>query len=136
MIGRTAAAFRSAASSATESLRLIVLSLIAESPRHGYEIIKALEERSSGFYSPSPGVIYPTLTFLEEAGHAASTADGNKKIYAITEAGRTYLEENREARRTRSSPASNGSALAWPRRGNFFERGEDVRDRDMPDVDP
>src|SRR5262245_48568779 len=50
-------------------LRLIVLSLLADGPRHGYDLIKAMEERSNGFYSPSPGVIYPTLTFLEEAGH-------------------------------------------------------------------
>jgi len=64
-------------------LKLITLSLLAEAPRHGYDIIKALEERTSGIYSPSPGVVYPTLTFLEEAGYAASAADGNKKVFSI-----------------------------------------------------
>jgi DNA-binding PadR family transcriptional regulator len=77
-------------------LRLIALSLIAESPRHGYDIIRALEEKSRGAYSPSPGVVYPTLTFLEEAGYATSTAEANKKVYAITEAGRAHLAENEE----------------------------------------
>ncbi len=78
-------------------LRLIVLTLLAESPRHGYDIIKALEERSSGVYSPSPGVVYPTLTYLEEAGYATAAAEGNKRVYSITDAGRAYLDENREA---------------------------------------
>src|SRR3974377_1028902 len=77
-------------------LRLIALALIAEQPRHGYDIIKQLEERTSGWYSPSPGIVYPTLTNLEEAGHLTSQADGAKKLYTITDAGRGYLEENRE----------------------------------------
>ena len=76
-------------------LKLITLSLLAEAPRHGYDI-KALEERTSGIYSPSPGVVYPTLTFLEEAGYAASAADGNKKVFSITEAGQAHLADNRE----------------------------------------
>ena len=77
-------------------LRLIVLALLSEAPRHGYDIIKALEERSSGFYSPSPGVIYPTLTYLEEAGYATSAAEGNKKVFSITPEGAAHLGENRE----------------------------------------
>lgn len=77
-------------------LRLVTLALLEDGPRHGYDLIKVLEERSGGFYSPSPGVVYPTLTYLEEAGYAVSTADGNKKVYSITDAGRAYLEENRE----------------------------------------
>jgi len=77
-------------------LRLIALTLIAEQPRHGYDIIKQLEERTSGWYSPSPGIVYPTLTYLEEAGYLTSQADGAKKLYTITDAGRGYLEENRE----------------------------------------
>lgn len=88
--------FRAGKMLADGDLRLIALSLLAEAPRHGYEIIKALEQRSSGMYSPSPGVVYPTLTFLEEAGYATSSADGNKKVFAITEAGRQHLAENRE----------------------------------------
>lgn len=77
-------------------LRLMALALIEETPRHGYDIIKALEERSSGFYSPSPGVIYPTLTFLDEAGFAISNAEGNKKVYTITDTGKAHLDENRD----------------------------------------
>jgi DNA-binding PadR family transcriptional regulator len=76
-------------------LRLVVLALIEKEPRHGYEIIKHIEDLTYGFYAPSPGVIYPTLTYLEEAGYVVSEADGNKKRYAITEEGRAYLEENR-----------------------------------------
>lgn len=78
-------------------LRLIALALIEQEPRHGYDIIKALEERSGGFYSPSPGVVYPTLTFLDEAGHVTGSADGNKKVYTIAESGTAYLDEHREA---------------------------------------
>src|ERR671930_1920466 len=78
-------------------LRLIALKLLEEQPRHGYDIIRALEERSSGFYSPSPGVVYPTLTYLEEAGYATSATEGNKKVFAITDEGRAHLAENRAA---------------------------------------
>lgn len=77
-------------------LRLIALRLIEGQPRHGYDIIKALEERTSGVYSPSPGVVYPTLTFLEEAGYAVSSSEGNKKVFSITDTGKAHLEENRE----------------------------------------
>lgn len=78
-------------------LRLVVLALLAEQPRHGYDVIKALEERSQGAYSPSPGVVYPTLTYLDEAGYVTASAEGNKKVYAITDTGRAYLEQNRDA---------------------------------------
>lgn len=77
-------------------LKLLALSLIAEQPRHGYEIIKLIEEKTAGWYSPSPGVVYPTLTFLEEAGYVTAEADGSKKRYAITEEGRAYLADNRD----------------------------------------
>jgi DNA-binding PadR family transcriptional regulator len=76
-------------------LRLIALALIAEQPRHGYDIIKALEEKTGGWYSPSPGIVYPTLTYLEEANHLTSQADGAKRLYTITPAGAAYLQENR-----------------------------------------
>jgi DNA-binding PadR family transcriptional regulator len=76
-------------------LRLIALALIAEQARYGYEIIKLLEDKTAGWYSPSPGIVYPTLTYLEEAGHVTVQADGAKKLYTITEEGRAYLEENR-----------------------------------------
>jgi DNA-binding PadR family transcriptional regulator len=77
-------------------LKLLTLALIEDQPRHGYELIKLIEERTSGAYSPSPGVVYPTLTFLEEAGYATAASEGAKKTYAITDAGRDYLKENRE----------------------------------------
>jgi DNA-binding PadR family transcriptional regulator len=77
-------------------LRLIALALIAEAPRHGYEIIKQLEEKTGDWYSPSPGIVYPTLTFLEEAGYVTAAAEGSKKLYTITDEGKAYLESNRE----------------------------------------
>jgi DNA-binding PadR family transcriptional regulator len=77
-------------------LRLIALALIAEQPRHGYEIIKLLEDRTAGWYSPSPGIVYPTLTYLEEAGYVTAQAEGAKKLYTITEEGRAHLAENRD----------------------------------------
>ena len=77
-------------------LQLVLLALLAERPAHGYELIRMLEERSGGFYAPSPGMIYPALTYLEEIGHAAVTPEGNRKLYALTEAGRAHLDANRE----------------------------------------
>lgn len=78
-------------------LKLVVLALIAESPRHGYEIIKAIEERLAGSYSPSPGVIYPTLTLLQELGYATVEEHEGKKRYSITADGTQYLADNRPA---------------------------------------
>ena len=77
-------------------LKLVVLAMIAEQPRHGYEIIKDIEERMGGAYSPSAGVVYPTLTLLEETGQIeVAAAEGNKKLYRITEAGEAMLAANR-----------------------------------------
>ena len=78
-------------------LRLVILALVAEKPRHGYEIIKAIEDSFGGSYSPSPGVVYPTLTMLEELGHATVEESGGKKLYTITEQGRAYLAANQAA---------------------------------------
>ena len=75
-------------------LRWLVLDLIATQPRHGYEIIKAIEEMLGGHYSPSPGVVYPTLTFLDETGLISSEAQATKKLYSITDEGRAALNEN------------------------------------------
>ena len=77
-------------------LRLIALALIAQQPRHGYEIIKLIEEKTFDWYSPSPGIVYPTLTFLEEAAYVTAQADGSKKLYTITDDGRGYLAINRD----------------------------------------
>ncbi len=77
-------------------LRLVMLALIADRPRHGYDIIKALEEMTGGEYSPSPGVIYPTLTLLQEQGLIeASEPEAGKKLYAITDQGRQALEADK-----------------------------------------
>lgn len=79
-------------------LRLVILYLIAEKPSHGYEIIKAIEDRVGGAYSPSPGVVYPTLTLLEELGHVTvSVGEGGKKLHEITDEGRAYLDAHRPA---------------------------------------
>lgn len=76
-------------------LKLIALALIEQQPRHGYDIIKIFEEKTAGLYAPSPGVVYPTLTYLEEVGHVTSQTEGAKRLYAITAEGRAFLEENR-----------------------------------------
>ena len=80
---------------ASVDLQLLILGLLEEKPRHGYEIIKALDERSKGFYVPSPGMVYPALTYLEEIGHATVETDGTRKLYQITDAGKKHLESNR-----------------------------------------
>lgn len=72
--------------------------MIAEQPRHGYELMKAIEERMSGSYSPSPGVIYPTLAWLEDMGYAeVDTAETGRKRYHVTAAGEAFLNANRTA---------------------------------------
>ncbi|AFQ51928.1 PadR family transcriptional regulator [Burkholderia cepacia] len=80
----------------SDDLQLLLLALVAEQPSHGYELIKALDTRSNGFYSPSPGMVYPALTYLEEVGFVASQAEGNRKRYALTDAGRAHLDAQRE----------------------------------------
>ena len=78
-------------------LRLILLSLIGAQPRHGYDLIKAIEERSGGAYAPSPGVVYPTLTLLEDMGHIAEqAAEGSKRLFAITDAGKLEVGQQAE----------------------------------------
>lgn len=77
-------------------LKLLLLALIEQQPRHGYELIRMIEDMFHGHYSPSPGAIYPTLTMLEELGYAeVENEQGGRKLYAITDAGRAYLDENR-----------------------------------------
>lgn len=79
-------------------LRLLILHMIAEKPRHGYEIIKAIDEKLGGAYSPSPGAVYPTLTMLEELGHASvQPSEGSKKLYTITPEGQAFLDANKAA---------------------------------------
>src|SRR5580693_1431375 len=94
--GRGGGGFPTGRKFASTDLHLIILALLADKPRHGYDIIKALEERSKGFYTPSPGMVYPALTYLEEIGYATVEADGSRKLYHITASGQAQLDENRD----------------------------------------
>ena len=81
----------------SEELRLVLLSLIAEQPRHGYDLIREIEERTGGQYAPSPGVIYPTLTMLQDMGLIAEEdAAGTRKVYAVTQDGKAHLAKNKD----------------------------------------
>lgn len=77
-------------------LKYVILDLIKDKPRHGYDIIKEIEKRSHGLYKPSPGVIYPTLQMLEDMGYASATERDGKKVYSMTEQGQQFLDERRE----------------------------------------
>jgi len=78
-------------------LKYVILDLLKDEPSHGYEVIRKLEERSRGFYSPSPGSVYPTLQLLEDMGYVSATQRDGKKVYAITDEGRKFLEENQRS---------------------------------------
>lgn len=93
--GRGGGEFPGARRLASQDLQLVILALLADKPAHGYELIKIIEEKSEGFYTPSPGVIYPALTYLEEVGHASVAQDGGRKLYSITPQGEAYLAEQR-----------------------------------------
>ena len=74
-------------------LKYVLLELLKDKPAHGYELIRALEDRFAGFYAPSPGAVYPTLQMLEDMGYVRSDQQEGRKVYSITDAGRTYLNE-------------------------------------------
>ncbi len=76
-------------------LKYVILELLKEKPRHGYEVIRALEERFGGWYAPSPGAVYPTLQMLEDMGYASATEQDGKKVFAITSAGEQFVSERR-----------------------------------------
>lgn len=79
-------------------LQLVLLELIASEPRHGYDLIRAIEAMTGGAYAPSPGIVYPSLTLLDEMGHIEEQrSEGSKKRFAATDAGRAHLTENRQA---------------------------------------
>ncbi len=78
-------------------LKYVILDLLEDKPSHGYELIRALEERSRGFYSPSPGSVYPTLQLLEDLGYVAATQQDGKKVYTVTDEGRKFLGEHRQS---------------------------------------
>ncbi len=79
----------------SSELQLLILALLAERARHGYELIKEIEQRSGGWYVPSPGMVYPALSYLEDAGYASVEAAGTKKQYTISVAGLAWLDEQR-----------------------------------------
>ena len=108
-------------------IRLLALNLIEQEPRHGYDIIKEIEALTNGFYAPSPGVIYPTLTYLEEADYCAVQSEGNKKSYAITHNGIAYLDENRDdIKRILESLKALGE------RANEENKKQDRKSNDLP----
>jgi len=127
---------------ASGDLRLIALYFIEQQPRHGYDLIKAIEEKTGGMYSPSPGVIYPALTFLEEANYVTSVAEGNKRLYTITDEGRTHLSDNREAvegtlaHLGRISEQFGKVRERWEEMRRSFDERPPRPDRDMDDVAP
>jgi DNA-binding PadR family transcriptional regulator len=82
-------------------MKFLLLDLLRERPKHGYEMIKELEGRFSGFYSPSPGSVYPTLQMLEDRGYVRSVTEDGKRIYSLTAEGRAYLDEHAERRHGR-----------------------------------
>jgi DNA-binding PadR family transcriptional regulator len=118
---------RTAKMLASGDLQLIILRLLSENPRHGYEIIKAVEEHSSGVYTPSPGMVYPALTYLEEMGYAVAAAEGTKKLFTITAEGTEYLNKHRVA----ADDLWNQLAIFGRKLANFrkqFAEDEDVAD--------
>jgi DNA-binding PadR family transcriptional regulator len=80
----------------SNDLQLFILALLVDKPAHGYELIKSIETRSNGFYTPSPGMVYPALTYLEDLGQVTVTLDANRKCYALADAGRAFIKENQE----------------------------------------
>src|SRR5688500_6539002 len=77
-------------------IKFVILRLLKEKPRHGYEIIKALEERMGGHYTPSAGTVYPTLQLLEDHGYVRAVETEGRKVYHITPEGERFLEDNRD----------------------------------------
>src|SRR5579875_503677 len=88
-------------------LKFVLLELLQERPKHGYEMIKELESRAGGFYTPSAGAVYPTLQLLEDRGWVTSATQDGKKVYTITSEGRNALEERR-AQQERPGPREHG----------------------------
>lgn len=114
-------------------VQIMLLGLVAQQPRHGYELIKALEQLSMGAYKPSPGMIYPALGALQKRGYVCSVPEGNKKCFHPTDAGRAYLEACREqGDMLFGGLAHLGRKISWVRRalaGQPPELGADGSDR-------
>jgi DNA-binding PadR family transcriptional regulator len=114
-------------------LKYVILDLLRDKPRYGYEIIRELEERSFGFYTPSAGAVYPTLQMLEEMGYASAVEQDGKKVYTITDEGRQFLAERKDfadevksQMKDRWNPASIGdmgrTRQKWARLGKLMGR--------------
>lgn len=113
----------------SSDLQLLLVLLLSRQPSHGYELIKSLEEKSDGFYVPSPGMIYPALTFLEEIGYASVRVEGAKKQYQLTPDGQEYLRKNQEtAEELLTELERIGAQMANARKA--FEEG--AEDREIP----
>jgi DNA-binding PadR family transcriptional regulator len=112
-------------------LKYALLDLLQERPKHGYEMIKELESRAGGFYTPSAGAVYPTLQLLEDRGWVTVETTEGKKVYAITDAGRQALKERRdeEAQRPERGPRGPRGPWGWgdPAEGLRRERHEHER---------
>lgn len=123
-------------------LRLYLLSLLDESPRHGYDLMQALADRTGGTYTPSAGTIYPRLAKLEEEGLVTKTIDGRKTIYALTDAGRAEVAARAgELEGIQSDLADSVRLIAQEVRGSVREAMRSLRadlaaaskaDRDAP----
>lgn len=110
-------------------LQLLLLAMLADKPAHGYELIKAIESLSNGFYAPSPGMVYPALTYLEELGHLVVAQEGNRKSYSLSEAGRDYLGQNKERVEAMLSRLAHiGAKMDSMRRAYSGEGGADFVD--------
>lgn len=101
----------------SDELQLLILKQLETQPAHGYELIKFFEEHSNGMYTPSPGVIYPALTFLNETDKVSVEKQGNRKQYHISEEGKQFLEQSKEQ-----------AALLWDRLGSIGKHMNEVRE--------
>ena len=109
-------------------LRFVLLRLIADAPSHGYELIKTIEQRSGGAYSPSPGVIYPTLTLLEEQGHVSASAEtGARRRYAVTAEGLAALAANQEIVEAMFARLDDAPAINQPRPPQIVRAMENLK---------
>lgn len=116
-------------------LQLIILALLAEKPRHGYEVIKAVGERSDGFYTPSPGMVYPALSYLVDVGYARVEALDAKKLYTLTDEGRGHVSlQHERIEALFSELARVGKRMASAKRAYDAERGDEPDGRSAADA--
>lgn len=106
-------------------LKYVILDLLKDQPRHGYDVIRALEERFHGFYSPSPGSVYPTLQLLEDQGYLSSSQQDGKRVYAITDEGRRFLAEQADV--VRGIHARTGSGWGGRVTPEMWQVAQEVR---------